>query len=390
MTPRFDRRGSIRDPEVIGQIRMAKAWVVLRVVLIALGILAVVVFMIFVGFPFIQDLITGTDPTLRYEPAQQADFSAIGARTDAGEIQEKEMFLPDFPVKNEPYIAGDQIIFTTRYKNKTVYQLDAVVIYDTVTEQARILENVEKKYDNLLQPVLTGNIAVWLDSLEDGGGRIVGYDLDTQTQFLIKDYGYALPRLAVSNELLAFMQWAGDATQRLYVYNLRTREPVTVKVFTDNVYGNSAASVSDRDIVWSEYGPDGAASLKRVTIADGTAKYENYDVGMSVYEPKTNGRDIIFATERDIVSGNLMLSTNGGEPVMIAQHVTNYGIGDNFVAYTKADRVYVCFTDEQNAFALTSDISKSLLSSVNGKSITFYDVTDGVLTDEVVMYATVR
>lgn len=172
--PRFDRRGSIRDPEVAAQIRMARAWVVLRGVLVALGIAAAVVFMIFVGFPFIQDLITGTDPSLRYEPAQESDFSSMGVRTDAGEMQEKEMFLPDFPIKNQPYISGDQIIFTTRYKNKSVYELDSVVVYDTITEEARILENVEKKYDNLLQPVLSGNIAVWLDSLLDGGAESSG------------------------------------------------------------------------------------------------------------------------------------------------------------------------------------------------------------------------
>lgn len=384
------RRGSIRGPEIARRVQIARAWPVLRIVLIGAGIAACVLVMIFFGFPYIEDLVTGTDPSLRYQPAIEADFSASGGSKNLGIAETYEMYLTDFPIKNEPYINDDRIIFTTRYEDKSVYQLDAVVLYDISTGSARVLENVEKKYDNLLSPVLSGNIAVWLDSMLDGGGRLVGYDLSAAKQFVIKDYGYALPRLSVSGELLAFTQWAGEATQRLYVYNLRTREPVTVKVYKDNPYGSSAASISDRDLVWSEYGPDGSAVLKRIVFTSGSARYENYDLRMNVFEPKTNGRDIVFTTERVPTSGSLMLSTNGGEPVMIADHVTNYAIGANFVAYTKEDRVYVCFTNEQNAFALTSERSRALLCSVDDTWMTLYDVTDRVLTDEVVMYAEVK
>lgn len=387
---RYARRGSIRSPEVARSVKIARTWAVARIVLIAAAIAGIVLVMLFFGFPLIQDLITGTDPRLRYEPSLQTDFSVLGAARDTGEIEPKEMYLTDYPVKNEPYISGDQIIFTTRHENRQVYELNAVVVYDISTGSARLLQNVEKKYDNLLGPVLSGNTAVWLDSLEDGGGRIVGYDLTTDTQFVIKDYGYAMPKLSISGDLLAFMQWAGDETQRLYVYNIRTREPVTVKLYRGNPYGNSAVSLSDKDLVWSEYGEGDQAVLKRIVFADGTARYENYDLQGSVFEPKTNGRDIVFTTARDAAAGSLMLSTNGGEPVMIAQNVSNYGIGDNFIAYTKGEHVFVCFTDEQNVFSLTSDISKTLLSCANGREITYYDVTDGVLADEVVMYATVR
>lgn len=387
---RFVRRGSIRGPEVARSLKMAKIWAVTRMVLIIAGIVSIVLVMLNFGFPLIEDLVTGTDPRLRYEPGLQSDFTVLGAAEDSGEIQPQEMYLTDFPVKNEPYISGDQIIFTTRHENRQVYELDAVVVFDISDGRARILPNVEKKYDNLLGPVLSGNVAVWLDSLTDGGGRIVGYDLTTDTQFVIKDYGYAMPELSVAGDLLAFMQWAGDETQRLYVYNTRTREPVTVKLYRNNPYGNSAASISDKDLVWSEYGEGDQAVLKRIVFADGTARYENYDLHTSVFGPRTNGRDIVFTTTRDAAAGYLMLSTNGGDPVMIAQNVSNYGIGDNFIAYTKDERVFVCFTDEQNVFSLTSDISKTLLSCANGREITYYDVTDGVLADEVVMYATVH
>jgi hypothetical protein len=108
----------------------------------------------------------------------------------------------------------------------------------------------------------------------DGGGRIVGYDLINNEQFLIKEYGYAIPSISLDGDLLTFMQWAGDELQRLYVYNVRTREAVTVKLFDTGV-GNSAADVSGSDIVWSEYseGQSGGVSgtLKRISLADWTS-----------------------------------------------------------------------------------------------------------------------
>lgn len=387
---RARRRGSIRTPEVARQVRIARAMPVVKVILIGAAIIGCVLLMIWFGFPLIEDLVTGKDPALRYQPAIKADFSAFEDTKNLGVADTAEMYLTDFPIKNDPYIDEERIIFSTRYHDKSVYELDAIVLYDIASESASILENVEKKYDNLLSPVLSGNYAVWLDSMTKGGGRIVGYDLASGRQFTIKDYGYALPKLSVSGDLLAFMQWAGAETQRLYVYNLKTREPVTVKLYTNNRYGNSAASISDRDLVWSEYGADGAGVLKRIVFSGNSAHYDNYDLGMNVCEPKTNGRDIVFTTDRITTSGALMLSTNGGEPVRIADHVSNYGIGDNFVAYTKEDRVYVCFTNEQNAFSLTSEIAKARLSCVNGTWLTYYDVTDGVVTDEVVMYADVK
>ena len=130
--------------------------------------------------------------------------------------------------------------------------------------------------------------------------------------------------------------------------------------------------------------------FKRIVLDNGSSRYEHYDFGNNVFEPKTNGRDIVFATEKRISSGDLMLSAGGGTPVKIAENVLNYDLGDTFVAYTKDEKIYICFTNQQKTLILTSEISKNLLVSANGGGITFYDITDGVLADEVVMYAVIE
>ena len=71
------RRGSIRGPEVARSQQLARLWAVGRVLLIGAGIAGVVLVMLFFGFPFIEDLLTGTDPRLRYEPSAVKSDSCL-------------------------------------------------------------------------------------------------------------------------------------------------------------------------------------------------------------------------------------------------------------------------------------------------------------------------
>ncbi len=382
----------VRSPMVASRLKVSNAWPVVKLVLLIAGVSVGVLVMILFGFPLIEDLIKDVDPALRYQPKVEKDFSVTRLNEEVIDKQytPEEVYLADYKTKNDPYIDGERIIFTTRVEKEAVWRLDGVAIYDTETKKAELLPNVERKYDNLLSPVLSGDYAVWIDSLSAGGGRIVGYDLKRKEQFLIKEYGYAIPSLSLSGDLLTFMQWAGDNTQRLYVYNVRTQEAATVKLYEDTVTGNSAADISATDMVWSVYsiGKNNKlhTELKRIVFDGDTSRYDNYELGVDVFEPKTNGKDVVFATASDITSGDLMLSTGGSEPVKIAERVLNYVVGDGFVAYTKDDKIHVCYTNQMKTVVLTPDISKNLLASVNGKAIVYYDITDGVLSDEVVMY----
>lgn len=371
------------------RLRMSSAWNTIKMVILIACVSAGVLVMIFFGFPLIEDLIKDVDPSLRYQPKVEKDFELQPDAQMMKEPQSEEMFLT-YKLKNDPYIDGNQIIFTTHANSSDVYQLDAVAIYDVTNKEVDLLPDITMKYDHLMAPKLSDDYAVWIDSDSNGGGRIVGYDRARKKQFLIKEYVYAIPSLSLEGELLAFMQWAGDKVQRLYLFNMRTREAVTVKLYEETSTGNSAADLSASDLVWSEYRVDKSGqiqgALKRVVFEGELSKFENYDMKMDVFEPKTNGKDIVFATKRNILDGELMLSRMGGEPFKIADNVLNYDIGDGFVAYTKDDQVFVLYIDQQRTDQLTNDIAKNILMSVNENGITYYDITDGVLPDEVVKY----
>lgn len=352
---------------------------------------AIALFIIF-GIPYITDVANGVDPSLRYTPKVEATFNISedqAAQSGASEFKSEEVALEgsSYNTKNDPFMDGDNIIFSTDTDKTNGLFLNTVVLYNVQDKTARELPNVEKKYDNILETRLSGNIAVWVDSMVEGGGRICGYDLDTEQMFVVKEYAYAVPELSVSGDYLAFMQVAGQDTQRLYLYNLKTRENVTVRLYDskDTTCGN--ASVSGGDLVWSEYSTGNLAQVQRLLLNTSGAEYKNPDFGSSAYDPKTNGQDIVFSTNKISQQGDLMLSIEGDSPVKIAEGAVMYDIGDDYVVYMKDQKIYLYGIDNSmQTRALTSEATRGLLSSVNENNVCFYDTTDSAGTIEVVRY----
>lgn len=379
------RRGmtTVRQPMMLGRIRRTNMWVTIRIVILIAAVAAGVLAIIFFGFPLIEDLVKGVDPSLRYQPKLEANFEEEEAPSKE-QIDSKEVYTEkEYRLKNEPYIDGYNIIFTTQKQRNALDVFDSVAIYDTQSGETKLLEHVEKKYDKLVSPVLSGNIAVYIDSNDSGGGRILGYDLEKNEQFVIKEFAYAQPQLAISGERLAFMQWAGETTQRIYVYNVKTREAATVKLYEKGDVTCGDVDISDKDMVWAEKDKKGNSVLKRIVFnEDGTSQYENYNFGNAVYNPKTNGTNIVFKTERYSIASALMSSTQGAEPAKLADSVFDYGIGNDFVAYSKNGQIYVAHTNSQATDQVSSDITLNLLASVNGNALCYYDLTDKQVNTE--------
>ncbi|MDY3005231.1 MAG: hypothetical protein SOR92_12260, partial [Christensenella hongkongensis] len=147
---------TVRRPMRLSQVkkneRLRKVRIALLIAAVAAGVLAIILFV----FPLIEDLARGVDPTLRYQPKVEANFTQPDAEPTKEELKINEIYLSDrsengqnIMMKNEPYIDGNRIIFTTQIATGAARSLDGVVIYDTQTEEATILPNVQKAFDDL-------------------------------------------------------------------------------------------------------------------------------------------------------------------------------------------------------------------------------------------------
>lgn len=358
---------------------------------------AVAIVFILYGIPFLTDVFHGVDPAARYAPRIEADFNLPQSTQSAAQATFKSEEVvataspgatspPVYTTKNDPYWNGDNIIFSTVTDRTKGAFLNAVILFNVKNKTYTTLPNVEKKYDNILETKLSGNYAVWVDSLTGGGGRICAYDLTANQMFVVKEYAYAIPNLSISGDYLAFMQVAGPDSSRLYLYNLKTRQDVTVRYYNTADKSSGNVSLSGSDLVWSEYSTGNMAQIQRLMLQS-PAEYQNPDWGSSVYGPKTNGKDIVFSTARTPDQGNLMLSIGGSAPVQIAQNPVQYEIGDHFVVYMKDQKIYVYgINNSVKTTELTSQATRGLLASMNGNKVCYYDITDSDLAVETVRY----
>ncbi len=358
--------------------------------LIVAGV-AIVLFIIF-GIPFIMDVANGVDPSLRYAPRSTSDFDIAetpAAAGGTGDLKSNEIMTGNsgYTIKNDPYMDGDTIIFSTDTDKSDGLFLNTVVLYDTLDETFSELPGVEKKYDNIIETKLSGNWAVWVDSLALGGGRICGYDLAEQEMFVIKEYAYAIPEISLSGDRLAFMQVAGEESQRLYLYDLETRENATIRLYDTAEKECGAVSLSATDMVWAEFSTGNRSYVQRLLLGGDEATFDNPDFGESAFGPKTNGRDIAFCTSRIPQNGDLVLSMNGDVPVKIGEGVNAYEIGTDWVVYGKDEKLYAFgINNAMQTVEITSEATRGYLASVNGNKVCFYDTTDATGQIDIVRF----
>lgn len=288
---------------------------------------------------------------------------------------------------NDAYLCGEEIVFSSASVRDGVAFYDKLVVYNTATQESQEISGINVKYDNIVWTRLTPDFLVWVDSNDDGGGRIMLYNRAEGKSYLVKEYAYALPQISVSGEYLAFWQQAGESIDRLYLYHMPTREGVAVKVYDgmDSVTGS--AHVSEGGLVYAVPYMENEIQKCRIYVQplDGGAEVA-YEPGRYAYSPKMNGNYIAFLSSTSGPPRDIYLMEKGGETKLIESGVLNFDMGQDFLAYTKDQNVYIHVFATGQKYRLNTDISRGRLASVCGDMVAWYDVTSESDVD-VVKYA---
>lgn len=289
---------------------------------------------------------------------------------------------------NDPFICGNEIIYSTGSTIGTGYKYNRLMVYNIPGEAATEVENISLKFDNIINCVLSENYIAYIDSDKDGGGSIMGYDRAAKKSFLIKDYLYAAPRISIDGDIICFMQQTGDNTDKLYVYDLSTRESACLKVTKGEGSFPSPASIANGRVIYASHkSVDGAykSTLHHYNLSAGSEKITTLDVYAA--SPKTNGKYTIFLAGEPGKQDELWLIQANGELIKIADGVLNCEIGDGFAAYTKDGAVYAYVFETKITYKLSSELTRGLLVAVNDSSVIWYDVTSGFGDMDIVKFA---
>lgn len=298
---------------------------------------------------------------------------------------------------NSPYIFGSEMVYSTGEKSNPNPPLKAVAIYDLEKNETQAeLSGLTCKYSNLFEPKMSENYIVLLDVNSKGGGRILGYDRKAGKMFVIREYFYGMPKLRLSGDYVAWMQQTHNSSDRLYMCHLPTNETVCLGVFVDTPASFSGVDICESELIWVEKAGDEEASedmkcvVKRLALSEGKgSEPTTYDPEMFVFDPFTDGKNIVFLDSPRGAKSRLMLSIGGGKPKVLETGVLNYGMGDGFVVYTKDETIYTYFIGSGLKAKLNRKNTRGELATVCGDMVCWYDVTDGGLVRDVIKYAQV-
>jgi hypothetical protein len=308
---------------------------------------------------------------------------------------------------NDPYIFGTEIIFSTGDKMDPAPELDRLAIYDMSTGVTTEVPGIERKNNSLLEPKLSAGYIVYLDCKNENGGAIRAMNRATGEVFTVREYLYGMPSVSLSGKYALWMQQTGKGTDRLYFYDLETRECTEIETFVNTIFSFSPAYMSDDAIVYvqpereheqvSQQSSSGLTNAQVCVIPlteGGDQMTVRFLPGMYVYKPLIEGDYIVFLDAPGGPGTRLMMCKKSGDtytaPVQIAADVLNYDVGDGYLVYTLDQAIYIYYFADGSTARISSDTTRAMLGSASGGDVIWYDITDGLdSTPNVIMHISV-
>lgn len=346
----------------------------------------IVVLFVFVGLPLIQGTFS-KEASSNLKPNEFLNPSDVtpGQTEEAGKFQKEALIGKNFSSVNDPFISGEEIIFSSASLADGVSIFDKLVIYNTRTTLCEMI-GINVKYDNIILTKINKDFIVWIDSHIQGGGRICGYDRKKDEQFLIKEFAFAAPQISLDGNMMVFMQQAGQQTDKLYAYDLSTRESAAIEVLTDTIL--TSADIDNGRVIYAI----GSLELYRSTIyirpLDGSPA-TTYAPGKLITNPKLSGNIIAYLVSSGYAN-DLFVMRDGRTPELVCEDVLNFDLGDDFIAYTKGDNLFAAPFETLRPTQINSKMSRAMLASANGNQLCWYDVTGGFNDIDILKYAEVE
>lgn len=384
---RLRRSGGMRG---ISRMGLSNLGPVLKIGGLFVAVAALVLLVIFVVVPLFGGSQTTAEPSDAEisTPAPTAKPIANAIMAD-----DAEELVIEYNSINDPYICGNEVVFSTGNALQVSPELTTIAIYDMDTQQTAEVSGITKRNISLFEPKINQDYIVYLDSKTEYGGAVCGYDRNKEEMFVMREYLYGKPKVTLVGEYALWMQQTQNATDKLYLYHLPTKESTAIEVFVNTPFSVSTPHMSDEAIVYvqpvgeSQVLDGSSASLDAevcvMPLKDkGDQERILFSPGTYVYGPMIDGDNIVFLDGNRNDTSRLMLCTKSGDtyssPVEIANGILNFDVGDGFVSYTKDEAVYIYYFKDGSSARISSETTRALLSSANGKEVVWYDVTDGL------------
>lgn len=361
-----------------------------------IGLVIAVSVFLFINFmlPSFKSAITTTTSTFQigareYDPSlklkEKKDYShAIAA------LSTKVKYMGDV------YMDGDEVIYGTVGDKATNSQITGLYIYNISTSQTTQV-SVTLQNTDILQNKLNDKYIVYLDSNRIMGSTIKAVDRSNNKTFIVKTCGASNPTLRLYDKYLVWTERTGTNKDKLFLYDLETRENSTIHIFNNSeAYAFSKPDINNNTVVFAATSSKDEKNGAIYSIYIGGKETEPYvyETDTYVHNPKTNGTAAVWIDTNGTSSSNLYYTenvrNNDERPVKIADGVTEYGIGDNFIAYNKGNSIYLYFPTDDETYKLLPENEYGVIMSVNGNALTWLNTTYSTRSKDEIKYVIIK
>ena len=282
-----------------------------------------------------------------------------------------------------PVFFGGRLLYA-KSEDGVVY--DALVLYDVAKEDYAPFASPSLQNDTFANIVANEGWLCYLDHKDSGGGAIMALK-DGAEPFIVKTYYTGMPEISLSGDMLVWMERTGTYMDKLFAFDLSSRENVTLQTFRDQSlgdYGTSGAYVNGTAVVWAYYDPEQSvdefeaapkSSIHVLNLGDARAQVYR-DAGTYVHDPIVNGDALAWVDGNHAPSQTLWLRVGENAPEAVAQGVIGYAFGETFLLYCQGERLYARMLNDETVLPVTPENSRAIFAGISGGYILWYDVTD--------------
>ena len=307
-------------------------------------------------------------PTPRPSPTPQPGMDRTIYGVDLSRVQH-EILIPEYQYATDFSVLGDTIYFAVgNYTADGTAAFTRLILYDTVAQHATYLP-LELTYKSIRHPQMNEKWIVYLDALASGGGQIRVYDRGTGESRVLKTVHLGLPTLALWEDTVFWVERTGTSRDKLFGCDVRTGESVTLELFSSEDAGISSISAADGKLVYVS----GPGTFKTLDLITGETREEHF--GITVHDPRTDGRIVAFLTGYHGEDSSLVYVNEAGDLITVAEGVADFALADGAIVYGELDRTYVYFLDDGSTFGLTRPSESALFLGADGDFAIWMDVT---------------
>jgi hypothetical protein len=352
-----------------------------------IAILSALAVIIFIGLPAVLPLVgieysLSPTPTPAPTPRPTPTPRPIENSQNIEDLQKEIVLANEQKYKwlADPYFYGNKMIFTGGELVDGEACMTSMLEYDAETETITEL-NPGLDNDHYMFPAFNDKWLVYLDAKLTGGGYIKMLDLtvkDSKPEILKEVYA-GLPEPKLSEDYIAWTERTGTNMDKLFVSDLKTKETTVMSMFNNSVYGQSRPDFRNGVLIWADVdtedaGQSGSTStINSISISDSTVK--PYKPGTYVHDPEYNGNFYAWLTNNHGPQTELYFSNGYIEPVKVDTGVVEFGMGSDFLAYSKDETIWVYLFDKRKSYRLTPDRERAQFLGVSENKVLWMDVT---------------